>query len=68
MEIAARETIRLQQVIRGILAEHTGQPLERIERDFDRDFWLDAGQARDYGLVDEVLAHTALPALQPATR
>jgi ATP-dependent Clp protease protease subunit len=61
MEIAARETIRLQNVIRGILAKHTGQPLERIARDFDRDFWMDARQAQEYGLVDEVLADSVLP-------
>jgi ATP-dependent Clp protease, protease subunit len=63
MEIAAREIIRMQSVIRGIFVRHTGQPLDRIARDFDRDFWLNAQQAREYGLIDEVLTNAELPAL-----
>ncbi len=64
MEIMAREVIRLQNVVRGILAKHTGQPVERIVRDSDRDYWMDAQQAKDYGLIDEVMtATTAVPAL-----
>jgi ATP-dependent Clp protease protease subunit len=60
----AREVIRLQSVVRGILAKHTGQPMEKIVRDSDRDYWMDAPQAKAYGLVDEVLARTDLvPAL-----
>jgi len=56
IEIQARETLRNQQTIREILARHTGQDIERIARDSDRDFWLDAKTARDYGLVDELLS------------
>jgi ATP-dependent Clp protease, protease subunit len=56
IEIQARETLRNQQTIREILARHTGQDIERIARDSDRDFWLDAKSAKDYGLVDELLA------------
>jgi ATP-dependent Clp protease protease subunit len=64
LEIMAREVIRLQAVVRGILAKHTGQPMERIVRDSDRDYWMDAPQAKDYGLVDEVLTSIeAVPAL-----
>jgi len=63
MEIAAREIIRMQTLIRSIFVRHTGQPLERIARDFDRDFWLNADQAKEYGLVDEVLSSAELPAL-----
>jgi ATP-dependent Clp protease protease subunit len=55
IEIQARETIRLQKVLRNIIATCTGQPMERIEQDTDRDFWLDPTGARDYGLVDEIL-------------
>jgi ATP-dependent Clp protease protease subunit len=55
IEIAAREILRNQQIIRDILAENTGQPVERIARDSDRDYYLDAHQAKEYGLVDEVL-------------
>ena len=56
IEIQARETLRNQQTIREILARHTGQDIERIARDSDRDFWLDAKTAKDYGLVDELLS------------
>lgn len=55
IEIAAREILRVQDIIRGILASNTGQPYERIARDSDRDYYLTAEQAAEYGLVDEVL-------------
>ena len=55
IEIQARETLRLQAILRNIIHEQTGQPMERIERDTDRDFWLDALAAKEYGLIDEVL-------------
>jgi len=55
IEIAAREILRNQEIIRGILAERTGQPMERIIRDSDRDFYMSAAQAKEYGIVDEVL-------------
>jgi ATP-dependent Clp protease protease subunit len=55
IEIQAKETLRLQKVLREIIADTTGQPMERIERDTDRDFWLDPPAAREYGLIDEIL-------------
>jgi ATP-dependent Clp protease protease subunit len=55
IEIAAREILRLQELIRNILAKHTGQPIETITHDTDRDFYLNPEQAVDYHLVDEVL-------------
>ena len=55
IEIAAREIIRMQDKLRIILAKHTGQPVEKIARDTDRDFYLSAEQAVEYGLVDEIL-------------
>ena len=55
IEIQARETLRLQKVLRNIIQGTTGQPMERIEHDTDRDFWLDPPQAKDYGLIDEIL-------------
>ena len=55
IEIAARELLRNNEIIRNILSQHTGQPLERIKADTDRDFYLDADQAKEYGLVDDVL-------------
>ncbi|MDA1096538.1 MAG: ATP-dependent Clp endopeptidase proteolytic subunit ClpP [Chloroflexi bacterium] len=56
IEIAAREILRVQEIIRGILSTQTGQPIEKVARDTDRDYYLTAEQAREYGLVDEVLA------------
>jgi len=55
IEIAARQILRQKAILNDILAKSTGQPLEVIERDTDRDFYLDAKGAVEYGLVDEVL-------------
>jgi ATP-dependent Clp protease protease subunit len=55
IEIAAKEILRLQDTLRGILAKHTGQPVEKIAKDSDRDYYLNAEQAVEYGLVDEIL-------------
>jgi ATP-dependent Clp protease protease subunit len=55
VEIAAREILRMQDKIRTILSEHTGQPYEKIAQDTDRDYYLSPEQAQEYGLVDEVL-------------
>lgn len=55
IEIQARETLRLQKVLRTIIQETTGQPMEKIEHDTDRDFWLDPPAAKEYGLIDEIL-------------
>ena len=55
IEIAAREIIRLQDKIRTILAENTGQTYDKVARDTDRDFYLTAEQAVEYSLVDEIL-------------
>jgi len=53
--IAAREIMRMQELIRGILVKHTGQTLEKIAHDTDRDFYLNPEQAVKYGIVDEIL-------------
>ncbi len=55
IEIQAREILRENDIIRGILVKHTGQDDERIRRDFDRDFYMNAEQAKAYGMVDEIL-------------
>ena len=55
IEIAAREIIRMQDKIRVILSKHTGQAYEKVARDTDRDYYLPADQALEYGIVDEVL-------------
>jgi len=56
IEIAAREIMRLQDIIRNILTKHTGQPAEKITHDTDRDFYLNAEQAVEYGIVDQILS------------
>jgi ATP-dependent Clp protease, protease subunit len=69
IDIQAREILRQRALVDEILARHTGQPVERIARDTDRDFILDARQALEYGLVDEVLAdRRAVPALGSIAR
>ena len=55
IEIAAREIIRLQEKLRTMLAENTGQPYDKIAVDTDRDYYLTAEQATEYGLIDEIL-------------
>ena len=55
IDIHAKEILRTRERLNAILASHTGQPLERIRTDTDRDRFMEAGEARDYGLVDEVL-------------
>ena len=58
IEIRAREILRLQQRIKEILAYHSGQDMDRIARDMDRDFFMSAEAARDYGLIDEIIGTT----------
>jgi len=55
IEIQARQILRLKALLLNILAKHTGQPLEVIERDSDRDYYLEAKTAVDYGLIDQVM-------------
>jgi ATP-dependent Clp protease protease subunit len=55
IEIQAREILRLRSNLNQILARHTGQTLEVIERDTERDYWMDAQKAVEYGLIDQVL-------------
>ena len=57
IEIAAREVLREQEIIRHIIADRTGQPMDKIIADSDRDFYLSAEAAMEYGLVDDVLAN-----------
>ena len=55
IEIAAREILRMQDMIRNILSSNTGQTIDSIAKDTDRDYYLSANQAKAYGLIDEVL-------------
>ncbi|WP_324631734.1 ATP-dependent Clp endopeptidase proteolytic subunit ClpP [Phormidium sp. CCY1219] len=61
IEIQAKEILYLKQTLNELLAEHTGQPLERIEADTDRDFFMSAEEAKDYGLIDKVITKQGLP-------
>lgn len=55
IEITAREIISLKKELYNIISKHTGQPFEKIEEDSDRDFWMKADRAKEYGMIDEVL-------------
>lgn len=55
IEIIAREIVRMKKELYEIISLHTGQPLERVEKDGDRDFWMMAEEAKAYGMIDEVL-------------
>ena len=57
IEIQAREALRLKKRLDEILARHTRQPLERIEKDTDRDYFMGPGEAKEYGIIDEVIVH-----------
>jgi len=56
IEITAKQIIKIKEKLNNILAKHTGQPLEKIEKDTDRDFYLSSEEAKEYGLIDEVIA------------
>jgi len=55
VEIQARELLRMQDLLKNLLARHTGQSVERITKDFDRDYFMNAQEAIEYGIIDEVL-------------
>ena len=56
LELAANEIMRMREILDGILAKHTGQPIERINRDTDRDFVMEAQEALEYGIIDQVIS------------
>ncbi|CAK6700273.1 ATP-dependent Clp protease proteolytic subunit [Synechococcus sp. CCY9201] len=57
IEIEAKEILRMKDMLNNSMAEMTGQPFEKIEKDTDRDYFLSAAEAKDYGLIDRVIAH-----------
>jgi ATP-dependent Clp protease protease subunit len=56
IEIRAKEIMRIRKEINGIIAKHTGQKIEKIEKDTDRDFFMNAQDALDYGLIDKIIS------------
>jgi ATP-dependent Clp protease protease subunit len=56
IDIHAKEILRMRSVLNGMLAMHSGQPIERIEKDVERDFIMSAQQAKEYGLIDEIIS------------
>ena len=57
IEITAKQILKIKSKVNQILAKHTGQPLEKIEKDTDRDFYLTAEEAKDYGLIDKIITY-----------
>ena len=55
IDIHAREILRIREITNTLMARHTGQPLDRIERDVERDFIMNAHQAKEYGIIDEII-------------
>ena len=66
IEIHAKEILYLRQRLNGLYAHHTGQPIEQIERDMERDRFLSATAAKEYGLIDEVVERRQEESIQPA--
>lgn len=60
IEITARQIIKIKDKLSQILAKHTGQPLEKVEKDTDRDFYLSADEAKEYGIIDQVIKTKAV--------
>ncbi|HCC59689.1 MAG: ATP-dependent Clp protease proteolytic subunit [Candidatus Staskawiczbacteria bacterium RIFOXYC1_FULL_37_43] len=58
IEITAKQIVKMKEKLNSILAKHTGQPLSKVEKDTDRDFYLSAEEAKKYGLIDEVIGAT----------
>jgi ATP-dependent Clp protease protease subunit len=59
IEIQAREILKLREALNQILADRTGQPIDKIRADSERDYFMSAGEAKDYGLVDQVIEKRA---------
>jgi ATP-dependent Clp protease protease subunit len=66
LDIHAKEIIRIKKVLNELIAKHTGQPLERVEKDTDRDYFLTPQEAVEYGLIDGIIQSTSVPALAAA--
>jgi ATP-dependent Clp protease, protease subunit len=65
ISIQTKEFLAVRQILNEVLAKHTAQPLERVERDTERNFWMSAAEAKDYGLIDDVIKSRKLSAPAP---
>jgi len=63
VEIQTKEMVRTKNIVNEILAKHTGQSVERIEKDTDRDFWMDPASAKEYGIIDDIITKAGALAL-----
>ncbi|MGW8209715.1 MAG: ATP-dependent Clp protease proteolytic subunit, partial [Syntrophobacteria bacterium] len=61
VEIQAKEILRMREKLNEIMSNHTGQPLEKIQRDTDRDFFMSGEEARQYGIIDKVIVEREIP-------
>ena len=59
IRIEAEEILKVRERLNRLIADETGQPIEKVSRDSDRNFWMDAEQACEYGLVSRVIAHAS---------
>lgn len=57
IEITAREILKLKEELYRIISDHSGQPFEKVEADSDRDYWMIAAEAKEYGMIDKVLVN-----------
>jgi ATP-dependent Clp protease protease subunit len=55
IDIHAREILRMREILNNIMSRHTSQPLDKIEKDVERDFIMNAAQAKEYGIVDDII-------------
>jgi ATP-dependent Clp protease protease subunit len=58
IEITVREIVKLKKELYEIIALHSGNPFEKVEKDSDRDYWMTSQEAKDYGMIDEILQKT----------
>jgi len=58
IEVEAKEMTKTKRILNEIIAQHTGQPFEKVEKDSDRNFYMSAHEAKEYGLIDEVIKST----------
>jgi ATP-dependent Clp protease protease subunit len=68
LDIHAREIVRIKQVLNELISKHTGQPIERVERDTDRDYFLSPEEAIEYGLIDGVISSPVPPDADPGAK